>query len=210
MMQIHYCLNGCEHELTGHQNKAVDLNRIIIMESLTPKDYKAINIGLKCGVQHFALSFCESKDVIQNLRSKIGKDKYIIAKIESPSGLYHLNEIIDVSNAILVDRGDLSRQVSIEKIPFYQKQIISSSNSKGRKVYVATNLLETMVVQRTPSRAELNDVVSTLLMGADGLVLAAETAIGKYPVGAVNMIRTLIEECEKWTEKTSLSDIMSY
>jgi len=67
-----------------------------------------------------------------------------------------------------------------------------------------------MVVQRAPSRAELNDVVSTLLMGSDGLVLAAETAIGKYPVGVDNMIRTLIEECEKWTENTSLSAILSY
>ena len=67
-----------------------------------------------------------------------------------------------------------------------------------------------MVVQRTPSRAGLNDVVSTLLMRPDGLVLAAETAIGKYPVGVVNMIRTLIEECEKWTENTSLSEILSY
>ena len=66
MMQIHYCLDGCEHELTDHQNKAVDLNRIIIMESLTPKDYKAINIGLNCGIDHFALSFCES-NYISNL-----------------------------------------------------------------------------------------------------------------------------------------------
>ena len=67
-----------------------------------------------------------------------------------------------------------------------------------------------MVVQRAPSRAELNDVVSTLLMGVDGLVLAAETAIRKYPMGAVNIIRTLIEECEKWTENISLSEILSY
>ena len=85
-----------------------------------------------------------------------------------------------------------------------------NQKAKKRPAYVATNLLKSMVVQRPPSRAELKDVVSTLLMGVDGLVLAAETAIGNYPVGAVNMIRTLIEECEKWTENTSLSENLSY
>ena len=95
-------------------------------------------------------------------------------------------------------------------LPSFHNDSENKSKSKKRPVYVATNLLETMVVQCAPSRAELNDVVSTLLMGSDGLVLAAETAIGKYPVGAVNMIRTLIEECEKWTENTSLSENLSY
>ena len=109
----------------------------------------------------------------------------------------------------MIDRGDLSRKVPIEKVPFLQRRIISLAKTKKIPVYVATNLLESMVVQPAPPRAELNDVVSTALMGADGLVLAAETAIGNYPVGAVQMTRTLIEECEKWTENTSISEILS-
>ena len=176
------------------ENKAVDLNRPIIMESLTPKDYEAINTGLKCGVHNFALSFCESKDVIRNVRSIVGKDKYIISKIESIGGLQNLNEIIDESDAILIDRGDLSRQVSSEKIPFYQKEIINAANSKGKLVYVATNLLESMTSNLFPTRAEVSDVYNTLTDGADGLVLAAETAIGKHPIQSATIISNIIDD----------------
>jgi len=144
------------------------------------------------------------------MRKLCGSEATIISKIESPTGVLNLEDILEITDEIFIDRGDLSRKVPLEKVPFFQRKIISTAKAKNTPVYVATNLLETMVVQRAPSRAELNDVVSTLLMGADGLVLAAETAIGKYPVGAVYMIRTLIEECEKWTENTSLSEILSY
>ena len=191
-------------------NKASDVNRDILFDPLSPKDKTAIEIGREKGIKHFALSFTSQRADVEAMRKICGSEAIIISKIESPAGVANLEDILEVADEILVDRGDLSRKVPLEKIPFLQRKIIAIAKAKKRQVYVATNLLETMGVQSAPSRAELNDVVSTLLMGADGLVLAAETAIGKYPVGAVNMIRTLIEECEKWTEKTSLSDIMSY
>ncbi|MBT5837595.1 MAG: sulfate adenylyltransferase, partial [Rhodospirillaceae bacterium] len=101
-----------------------------------------------------------------------------------------------------------SRRVPIEQIPFLQRRIISLTRSKGKAVYVATNLLESMVTTKSPNRAEVNDAVSTLEMGASGLVLAAETAIGKYPVEAVSMVRALISEFEKWTPNTSIEEIL--
>jgi len=176
------------------QNKAVDIKRSILMDSLTPKDYKAINIGIKCGIEYFAISFCESKHVIENVRSLVGRDKFIIAKIESIGGLNSINEIIDESDAILLDRGDLSRQVSIERIPPYQKQIITRSNERKTPVFVATNLLESMIHNLFPTRAEVSDVYNTLDDGADGLVLAAETAIGNHPVQSAVIISNIIKQ----------------
>ena len=109
---------------------------------------------------------------------------------------------------ILIDRGDLSREVSIEKIPFIQRRIISYAKSKDTPVYVATNLLESMIKSASPTRAEANDVASTLLMGASGLVLAAETAIGDYPVGAVDMINLITKQYNRWTTESSFNDII--
>ena len=115
---------------------------------------------------------------------------------------------MDASDEILIDRGDLSRQIEIEKIPFLQRRIVATARSKGVPVYVATNLLESMVNGRMPTRAEINDVVSTLLTGANGLVLAAETAIGSYPVEAARMVRRLICQFEKWTPNTSIEELI--
>jgi pyruvate kinase len=110
---------------------------------------------------------------------------------------------------ILIDRGDLSREIDIEKIPFIQRMIISYAKSKETPVYVATNLLESMIKDSSPTRAEANDVASTLLMGASGLVLAAETAIGKHPVEAVGMINLIIKQYNRWTPEISLKDFIS-
>jgi len=115
---------------------------------------------------------------------------------------------LDETDEILIDRGDLSRQVDLVKIPFFQRRIISTARSKKKPVFVATNLLESMISNRMPTRAEINDVVSTLLMGANGLVLAAETAIGKYPVESVKNIRKLIEQFKTWTPNTSIEELL--
>ena len=114
-----------------------------------------------------------------------------------------------MTDELLIDRGDLSRQIPIEKIPFVQRAIISHANTFNTPVYVATNLLESMINSASPTRAEANDVASTLLMGASGLVLAAETAIGAHPVGAVEMICSIFEQCNHWTPETPLREIVS-
>jgi len=189
-------------------NKAVDVNRDIPLQPITEKDKRAIAIGKEMGIKNFALSFANSRADVMQFKMLTGKEANIISKIESKHGLMNLRDILDESDAILIDRGDLSRQIQIEKIPFLQRKIISIVRIKKRPVYVATNLLESMIKSRVPTRAEVNDVVSTILMGADGLVLAAETAIGEHPVHAVKMIRNIISLCGKWTVNTSISEVV--
>ena len=189
-------------------NKGADVNRHMNFDALTEKDLKAIEIGLKNGVKNFALSFANLPQDVEMMREACGPETNIICKIESPSGVRNLEGIIERTDSILIDRGDLSRRVLIERIPFLQRHIISTACGLNKPVFVATNLLESMVTNQSPTRAEVNDVVSTLEMGADGLVLAAETAIGKYPVRAVQMIRSLINEAESWTSNTGIDDLL--
>jgi pyruvate kinase len=189
-------------------NKAIDVNREIPLQSITAKDRHAIAIGKEMGIKNYALSFANSSSDVLEFKMLTGKEANIISKIESRQGLMNLKDILAESDAILIDRGDLSRQIQVEKIPFLQRRIISIARIMERPVYVATNLLESMIKSKVPTRAEVNDVVSTILMGADGLVLAAETAIGENPVHAVEMIRNIISLCGKWTVNTNINEVM--
>lgn len=204
-----HCLAKVIVEGKVGSNRATDLNRELEMEAITPKDRKAIVIGKKRGIKNYALSFAGSKEDIRLLRELVGTDINVISKIESKKGLCNLNDILHESGEILIDRGDLSRQVDLVKIPFFQRRIISMARSKRVPVNVATNLLESMITFHAPTRAEVNDVVSTLLEGANGLVLAAETAIGKYPTDVVRIVRQLISEVERWTPNTSIGELLA-
>jgi len=181
----------------GSRKAVTVLERDIELPPLTEKDRQAIEIGNQRGVRHVALSFANSASDVDLARSAAAPDATIISKIECLNGLLNLSEITTRSDAILIDRGDLSRQVNVEKLPFVQKDIIRRSKQLGVPVYVATNLMESMVTSPHPTRAEVNDVYNTLIDGADGLVLAAETAIGEYPVASASMVRRIIEEFDK-------------
>lgn len=174
------------------QNKAVTVERDIPLPPLTDKDQAALKLGCDMGLTHFALSFAGRGEDVRHLRRLVGPDAFIISKIESRSGLENLEEIAAGSNALLIDRGDLSRQIPLELLPQTQKSVIRRARSAGCRVYVATNLLESMVSLPTPTRAEVNDIYNTLADGADGLVLAAETAIGKYPIQCASMVSKVI------------------
>lgn len=178
-------------------NKAVTVEREIGMPALTEKDREALAVGKEMGIDHFALSFANFGSDVDEIRDLVGNDAFVISKIETRNGLRNLQTIAAKSDAILVDRGDLSRQIPIEQVPALQKRIISACKALDRKVYVATNLLESMVTAPVPTRAEVNDVYNTLSDGADGLVLAAETAIGAYPIRCASMTVRLVREFEK-------------
>lgn len=182
-------------------NKAVSLTRDLMLPPLTPKDREAIRIGLEMGVSHVALSFANRASDVDEVRSETGGRMTVISKIESIDGVINLDEIASRSDAILIDRGDLSRQVPIEKIPAAQKSIIRRAKEAGARVYVATNLLESMIDAPVPTRAEVNDIFNTLCDGADGLVLAAETAVGAYPVPCVRMISKIIRQHAVFMER---------
>jgi len=190
-------------------NKAVSINKKIDLPSITEKDKLAIQIGREMGVRNYALSFSGSLNDVENFRTLAGPDNVIISKIESLNGLNNLDEIIKASDQILIDRGDLSREVRIEKIPFLQRNIIAHAKALGTPVHVATNLLESMIDFNEPNRAEVNDIISTLVMGTDGLVLAAETAVGEFPVECVCMIRRLIQQYNNWTPNSGIFDILN-
>ena len=177
-------------------NRAVNVERDIAMPALTEKDVSAIAIGVREGIRHIALSFANGAGAVDAIRAVAGTDAFIISKIECRNGLRRLPEIMARSDALLIDRGDLARQVPIERIPKVQKDVIGRAKAAGTKVFVATNLLESMVSAPVPTRAEINDIYNTLVDGADGLVLAAETAIGAYPIHCASMIVRMIDEFE--------------
>jgi len=185
-------------------NKAVTVQRPLTLAPLTDKDREAIGIARAEGVTDFALSFANNAQDVRDIRALAGKDARIIAKIECHNGLLHLDSIIAESDAVLIDRGDLAREVPIERIPQAQKLIVARAKAHRRKVYVATNLLESMVTSSAPTRAEVNDIYNTLADGADGLVLAAETAIGRHPVACAAMVVRLIREFRNPADLDSL------
>ena len=182
-------------------NKAVVIdpvfNKVFQLPPLSPKDYQAIELGLKEGIEHIAVSFVRSQATIDEVRRATQNRMKIISKVECVDALEHLDEIIKRSDFILIDRGDLSKEIPLEKIPFTQKAIISKARRYNVGVYVATNLLETMIEKKKPTRAEVQDVVNTLVDGAMGLTLAAETAIGKHPMECINMLNKLIQHAEQ-------------
>ena len=206
--QDNFLLAVVKREGTVGSNKAADTDADVKLSAVTPKDKKAFKIGLDMNVKDFSLSFTNSADDVLQVRNIIGSGSNLISKIESVKGVLNLGEILPVVDNILIDRGDLSREVPIERIPFIQRRIISFARSKDTPVFVATNLLESMIKSESPTRAEANDVASTLLMGASGLVLAAETAIGDHPVGAVEMINLIIKQYNRWTTESSFNDII--
>lgn len=177
-------------------NKAVTVDCAVTLQPLTEADHEALTIGRALGLRHVALSFTNRASDVALARAVAGPKAEIISKIETRQALDNLDEILAAADAILIDRGDLSREVPLERIPLVQKDIIARANRAGVPVNVATNLLESMITGTRPTRAEVNDVVNTLMDGADGLVLAAETAIGRQPVGCVSVIRSLIEQVQ--------------
>ena len=182
------------------RNKALIINKRsdepVILPNLSEKDHEAIAVGLRNNVQHVAFSFARSAQAVEEIR-RISEGKMrIISKIECLDGLRNLENIIAASDFLLIDRGDLSKEIPITKIPLMQKMIIAKARDAGKGVFVATNLLESMVEKRKPTRAEVHDVVATILDGAFGLTLAAETAIGKHPIECINVLNDLIGHVE--------------
>ena len=183
-------------------NKGVNVDRSIKLNRFTLKDEKAFSLCQKIGINHIFLSFCSHESDVDELRKRFSYDINIISKIESKNGLINLDGICDKSDALLIDRGDLSREVPLEKIPLAQYQILEKSKTFNIPVYVATNLMENMILNSKPTRAEVNDIQSTLNNGAKGLVLAAETAIGKYPIECVRIMSRIIHETMNYKYNT--------
>jgi pyruvate kinase len=178
--------------------KAVYLDRVssrhIVLPTLSEKDAQAIDIALECGVEHIAASFIRSAHAVDEVREATRGRMKVISKIECVEALENLDAIIERSDYLLLDRGDLSKEIPLEKVPYVQKIVLERARRQDTGVVVATNLLETMIEKRRPTRAEVNDIINTIQDGAVGLTLAAETAIGKHPIECINVINKLIAQ----------------
>ena len=183
------------------ENKGINLPGVdISAPSLTAKDRRDIDFGIKSGVDFFAISFVRSDDDVKAVKSiikKQGTDIPVIAKIEKPEAVKNLNKILDVSDGIMVARGDLGVEMKPEKIPTIQKHIIHHAIRANRPVITATQMLETMINNPIPTRAEASDVANAIYDGTDAVMLSAETASGRYPEKAVRMMSRIAAEAEK-------------
>jgi pyruvate kinase len=173
--------------------KGVHVNAKLTLPSLTQKDIFALKLAKEMNIKFFALSFVNDKKDVELVKTILGKKTFIISKIETKNALINIEKIIRCSSALLIDRGDLSRYVPIEKIPIAQNYIVQKAKKLKKPTYVATNLLETMIKENLPTRAESHDIYSTLKQGVKGLVLAAETAIGISPVDCVKFLKKCIK-----------------
>ena len=170
-------------------NRAIDiLNEKIKLPAITEFDKFAIEFALKRGLKKVFLSFASSSLDIEELKI-IAPETKVIAKIETRKGLENIDSIIEYADGILVDRGDLSREISIGLVPFAVETILEESIRQSKPCYVATNVLDSMIVNDIPSRAEISDMWNLLSKGASGFVLAAEAAIGMNPINSVHVVR---------------------
>lgn len=168
--------------------------------SITDKDEEYIKFGVENVVEYFALSFVDSaKDVIKcrEIIQKYGGAQKIIAKIERKVAVEKIDEIISEADGVMVARGDLGEEVPLEEIPFIQEEIIKKAKMLNKPVIVATQMMISMVNNPIPTRAEVTDVTTAVMEGADVVMLSDETTIGKYPVEAVKMMERIILESEK-------------
>jgi pyruvate kinase len=184
-------------------NKGINLPNVeVSAPALSEKDRSDLAFGLRMGVEYIALSFVRTPECVLEARRLATIDDHhipIIAKIEKPQALERLEEIVDVADGIMVARGDLGVELGPEKVPLVQKRIIDLTNSKGKIVITATQMLESMIQHPRPTRAEASDVANAVLDGTDALMLSGETAAGKHPVESVRTMARIITEIERST-----------
>ncbi len=181
-------------------NKGVNLpNTKISMPSLTEKDLKDLEYALEENVDWIGLSFVRSaKDIIQlkNLITKKSGKAKVIAKIEKPEAIKDIDKIITESDALMVARGDLGVEIPYQNVPLIQKMLINKCIINAKPVIVATQMMESMILKSTPTRAEVNDVANAVLDGADAVMLSGETSVGEYPIEVIRTMNNILLEME--------------
>ena len=178
----------------------------IPMSAMTPKDHEDLAFALRLGVDWVALSFVQGPADMAELRRIVQGRAACLAKIEKPAALEQLDAILDLCDGVMVARGDLGVELEPEEVPVWQKAILRAARSRGVPAIVATQMLDSMTVNATPTRAEASDVANAVYEGADALMLSAESASGNFPVEAVTMMNRIIERVERdprWPELMS-------
>jgi pyruvate kinase len=182
------------------------LNKQLTVSTLSQRDLKIIDFAKELEVEFLALSFTRNAKDIANLKSAAESFKgAVVAKIENSEGITNFKEILNASEAIMVARGDLGVEIEPERVPLVQKSLIRVCNQAGKTVVTATEMLESMMHQPNPTRAEVSDVANAILDGTDATMLSGETAVGEFPVESVAMMTRIALEAEKAT-KSSVKD----
>ena len=183
--------------------KGVNVPDVLLpIPALTEKDRTDLAFALHHGADVIALSFVQRPADVQEARDIVGNRAWILSKIEKPQALETLDEIIELSDAVMVARGDLGVELPAEDVPLVQKRIVRTARMLGKPVVVATQMLESMVSSPTPTRAEASDVATAVFDGGDAVMLSAETAVGAYPIEAVSIMDRIIRRTEHdpaWT-----------
>ncbi len=205
--RIHLRVTGCGRDfaetkvVTGgvlSDHKGVNVpSAVLNVSSLTEKDREDLRFGLELGVDWVALSFVQRPGDVAEARKLIAGRAAIMVKLEKPTAIDHLYEIVDLADAVMVARGDLGVEVPPEDVPGLQKRIVRSCRYAGKPVVIATQMLDSMVHAPTPTRAEASDVATAVYDGADAVMLSAESATGDYPVESVSMLNRIIGRVER-------------
>ncbi len=188
--------------------RAVNLpGAYLSVSSITEKDRKDLEFGIKNKVDFVALSFVRRPEDVAELRTLLDKAKSkaaIIPKIETPEGLENIDEIIKLVDGVMIARGDLAVEIPAEEVPLAQKLLISKCNAVGKPVITATQMLESMIKSPVPTRAEVSDVANAIIDGTDAIMLSEETTLGEFPVEAVKMMTKIAMriESEVYTNDT--------
>ena len=183
---------------TVSNRKGINLPGVVLpISPLTKKDRDDLRFGLDLGCDWIALSFVQRPEDIAEARRLVGKRARIMAKLEKPSAIDHLEQIVEMADGVMVARGDLGVEMPPETVPGIQKRIIRAGAHTGKPVIVATQMLESMISSPQPTRAEASDVATAVYDGADAVMLSAETATGDYPVEAVTMMDRIITTVEQ-------------
>jgi pyruvate kinase len=186
---------------TLSSKKGVNLpNTRISLPSLTKKDLLDLDFALKNNVEWIGLSFVRTVTDVIELKEKIKaahKTCRVIAKIEKPEAIREIDNIIDMSDGIMVARGDLGVEMPMEEVPLMQKMIVNKSIAASKPVIIATQMMESMITNYAPTRAEVNDVANAVIDGADAVMLSGETSVGKFPVRVIENMQSIIYAVEK-------------
>jgi pyruvate kinase len=191
-------------------NKGINLPGIkVSAPSMTSKDLADLRAGLEAGVDFVAISFVRSAADVQMVRDRMGAARVpIIAKIEKPEAVHDIDAILEVADGIMVARGDLGVEMSLEMVPPIQKRLIRRARRRNRFVITATQMLESMIENPNPTRAEVSDVANAVYDGSDAVMLSAETSVGKHPVAAVEYMVKIAEEVERGLKRRGFAEPM--
>jgi pyruvate kinase len=192
----------CQNDCIIKNFKSIHIPGLEVdFDNLTTKDKRDIQIAKKLNCNWIALSYVKNSKIIKQTRKLIPQDTGIIAKIENKSAIKNIKDIINTSDAIMVARGDLAVEIGANEVPHVQLDIVKKCSELGKPVIIATQMLESMIENNKPTRAEINDVGTAVFQGADVVMLSAETAVGKYPLQAVQAMKKTIVSTEKYKKE---------